>query len=81
MEKSKRFAALALCGSLATGCSSLHPVTKPVLPDDCVWVEFPYGYICLQWEDLVVTGSSSSAWVFPHVEPESISSRREAKNE
>ncbi len=56
MVKTKRFAALALLGSLVAAFTLVDTVKTPVLPDDCVWIKFPYGYLCIREDAVVATG-------------------------
>lgn len=58
MAKARHLAMLALLGASVAGCSLLKPVERPSLPDDCVWVEFPYGFVCLEWQTLPIGDSS-----------------------
>jgi len=35
------------------GCSITSPDIKPTLPEDCVWLEFPYGFACIDLQGLI----------------------------
>ncbi len=58
MKIRRREALVSLLGGLGclVGCSTLQGLKTPKLPERCYWLEFPYGWACV---DLDKVGASN----------------------